>query len=44
MTGHSPEPTVRAVAEQARGGITLMLPSEDAMWRGASGCRGGSSR
>jgi glutamate-1-semialdehyde 2,1-aminomutase len=44
MTGHSPEPTIRAVAEQARGGITLMLPSEDAMWRGASGCRGGSSR
>jgi glutamate-1-semialdehyde 2,1-aminomutase len=32
MTGHSPEPTVRAVAEQARRGITLMLPSEDAIW------------
>jgi glutamate-1-semialdehyde 2,1-aminomutase len=32
MTGHSPEPTVRAVTEQARRGITLMLPSEDALW------------
>jgi glutamate-1-semialdehyde 2,1-aminomutase len=31
MAGHSPEPTVRAVAEQARRGITLMLPSEDAL-------------
>ena len=49
MTGHSPEPTVRAVAEQAARGITLMLPSEDALavgdeLRGASGCRAGSSR
>jgi glutamate-1-semialdehyde 2,1-aminomutase len=35
MTGHSPEPTVRAVAEQAARGITLMLPSEDALWVGA---------
>ncbi|HEX6699817.1 MAG TPA: aspartate aminotransferase family protein [Gaiellaceae bacterium] len=35
MTGHSPEPTVRVVAEQARRGITLMLPSEDALWVGA---------
>jgi glutamate-1-semialdehyde 2,1-aminomutase len=32
MTGHSPPATVRAVAEQARKGITLMLPSEDAHW------------
>jgi glutamate-1-semialdehyde 2,1-aminomutase len=32
MTGHSPEPTVRAVAEQAANGITLMLPSEDSLW------------
>src|SRR5262249_34563174 len=32
MTGHSPEPTVRAVAAQASRGITLMLPSEDALW------------
>jgi glutamate-1-semialdehyde 2,1-aminomutase len=35
MAGHSPEPTVRAVAEQARRGITLMLPSEDALVVGA---------
>jgi glutamate-1-semialdehyde 2,1-aminomutase len=34
MTGHSPEATVRAVAEQAARGITLMLPSEDAIWVG----------
>lgn len=34
MTGHSPEPVVRAVAEQARRGITLMLPNEDALWVG----------
>jgi glutamate-1-semialdehyde 2,1-aminomutase len=31
MAGHSPAATVRAVAEQARRGITLMLPSEDAL-------------
>jgi glutamate-1-semialdehyde 2,1-aminomutase len=34
MTGHSPPPTVSAVAEQAARGITLMLPSEDALWVG----------
>jgi glutamate-1-semialdehyde 2,1-aminomutase len=34
MTGHSPEPVVRAVESQARQGITLMLPSEDALWVG----------
>ena len=34
MTGHSPEPVIRAVAEQAARGITLMLPSEDALWVG----------
>jgi len=34
MTGHSPEPTVRAIAEQASRGITLMLPSENAIWVG----------
>jgi glutamate-1-semialdehyde 2,1-aminomutase len=34
MTGHSPEPAVRATAEQAQRGITLMLPSEDALWVG----------
>src|SRR5260221_12233632 len=31
MTGHSPSATVRAVEQQARRGITLMLPSEDAI-------------
>jgi glutamate-1-semialdehyde 2,1-aminomutase len=35
MTGHSPEPAVRAIAEQAAKGITLMLPSEDSIWVGA---------
>jgi glutamate-1-semialdehyde 2,1-aminomutase len=34
MTGHSPEPTVRALAEQAGRGITTMLPSEDSIWVG----------
>jgi len=34
MTGHSPGPTVRAVREQVARGITLMLPSEDALWVG----------
>ena len=34
MTGHSPEPVVRAIAEQAAKGITLMLPSEAALWVG----------
>jgi glutamate-1-semialdehyde 2,1-aminomutase len=34
MTGHSPEPVVQAVAEQLARGITLMLPSEDALWVG----------
>jgi glutamate-1-semialdehyde 2,1-aminomutase len=34
MAGHSPEPTVRAVAQRigTDGGITTMLPSEDAEW------------
>jgi glutamate-1-semialdehyde 2,1-aminomutase len=32
MTGHSPEPTVRALREQEANGITLMLPSEDSLW------------
>lgn len=31
MTGHSPSATVKAVEEQVRRGITLMLPSEDAI-------------
>ena len=34
MTGHSPHATVKAIEEQARRGITLMLPSEDAVWVG----------
>jgi glutamate-1-semialdehyde 2,1-aminomutase len=32
MTGHSPFATVKAVEEQLRRGITLMLPSEDSIW------------
>jgi len=31
MTGHSPSATVTAVEQQARRGISLMLPSEDAL-------------
>jgi glutamate-1-semialdehyde 2,1-aminomutase len=34
MTGHSPEPVVSAISKQAGRGITLMLPSEDAIWVG----------
>ena len=34
MTGHSPAATVKAIEEQARLGITLMLPSEDSVWVG----------
>ena len=32
MTGHSPLATVKAIEEQARLGITLMLPSENAIF------------
>jgi glutamate-1-semialdehyde 2,1-aminomutase len=32
MTGHSPSSTVKAVEEQLRRGITLMLPGEDAIF------------
>ena len=32
MAGHSPDPTMRAIREQA--GLTTMLPSEDAAWVG----------
>ena len=32
MTGHSPFATVKAVEEQCKRGITLMLPSEDAIF------------
>jgi glutamate-1-semialdehyde 2,1-aminomutase len=34
MTGHAPPAAVRALAQQAPRGITLMLPSEDALWVG----------
>ena len=34
MTGHSPPAVVEAVVEQLARGITLMLPSEDALWVG----------
>ncbi len=34
MTGHSPEATVAAIEAQAAKGITLMLPTEDAIWVG----------
>ena len=32
MTGHSPDASVRAIAEQAARGITTMLPTEDCLW------------
>ena len=50
MTGHAPQPTVEAIAEQAQRGITLMLPTEDSAWvgdgaqRAVSACPTGSSR
>jgi glutamate-1-semialdehyde 2,1-aminomutase len=34
MTGHSPQVLADAVAKRAREGITLMLPTEDALWVG----------
>src|ERR1700688_4783351 len=34
MTGHSPTPSAAAIARQAKHGITLMLPTEDAAWVG----------
>jgi glutamate-1-semialdehyde 2,1-aminomutase len=34
MTGHSPDAVVEAVAKRAREGITLMLPTEDALYVG----------
>jgi glutamate-1-semialdehyde 2,1-aminomutase len=34
MTGHAPEPAVKAVEEQIRRGVTFMLPVEDAVWVG----------
>jgi glutamate-1-semialdehyde 2,1-aminomutase len=35
MTGHAPKEAVAAIAERASTGITLMLPTEDAIWVGA---------
>jgi glutamate-1-semialdehyde 2,1-aminomutase len=32
MTGHAPEAAVRALIDQARRGMTLMLPTPDAIW------------
>ena len=32
MLGHAPEATLKAVTEQSAKGLTLMLPSEDALW------------
>jgi glutamate-1-semialdehyde 2,1-aminomutase len=34
MTGHSPQIVADAVARRVREGITLMLPTEDALWVG----------
>jgi glutamate-1-semialdehyde 2,1-aminomutase len=34
MTGHSPDVVAEAVARRAKQGITLMLPTEDALWVG----------
>jgi len=34
MTGHAPAATVEAITEQARRGITFMLPTEDGIWVG----------
>lgn len=34
MAGHAPAAVAVAVAEQARRGVTLMLPTEDALWAG----------
>ncbi len=31
MTGHAPDATLKAVTDQSAKGITLMLPSEDAL-------------
>ena len=34
MTGHAPAATLRAIAERAPRGLTLMLPTEDSIWVG----------
>ena len=35
MTGHAPAATVAALSSQAPRGLTMMLPTEDAVWAGA---------
>ena len=35
MAGHAPAPTIRAVEQQVRRGVTTMLPSEDSTWVGS---------
>jgi glutamate-1-semialdehyde 2,1-aminomutase len=39
MAGHSPKVSADAIAEQARHGITLMLPTEDSIWVGGEMAR-----
>ncbi len=39
MTGHSPLAPANTVAIRAKRGITLMLPTEDALWVGEELCR-----
>ncbi len=34
MTGHAPQATIDAIAEQSRKGLTYMLPTENAIWVG----------
>jgi glutamate-1-semialdehyde 2,1-aminomutase len=34
MTGHAPPAALRAIADQAARGLTLMLPTEDSIWVG----------
>jgi len=34
MTGHSPKPAVAALVEQAKQGLTFMLPTENSIWVG----------
>lgn len=34
MTGHAPQATIEAIAEQSRKGLTYMLPTENAIWVG----------
>ncbi|CAB4918757.1 unannotated protein [freshwater metagenome] len=34
MAGHAPTPTATAVAARATDGVTMMLPTEDAVWAG----------